>query len=68
MQPEYILGAVAIILGPTGAAWAGVHFGMKSMCERMEKVEERQEKHDDRLGHVERRVAYMRGKTGEGST
>lgn len=53
MQPELSLAWIellALVLGPTGAAWVGVRAGLNGQRHRLERVENSLSRIEDRLG------------------
>lgn len=62
MSPADILQLVAVILGPTGAAWVGVRTALNGTREAVKNLatDMREVRHD--LADVRERVAKLEGK------
>lgn len=66
MTPDLSLAAViAIVLGPTGAAWVGVRAGLNGTRATLKRVEQTLERVTDRQQHQSEAIISLRHKHDE---
>lgn len=59
---ELILGLLTLVLGPGGAAFVGIKFGINGIRTDVKEIKKEVSELRDSLQHVEKDIAFMEGR------